>query len=105
MFADELIYFIMKKCVIILANNLFYMEGIRKQSDYAHGKSEEKGFTKEQLGRLEEYLIHLDADVFSCFSIVFKRRYLDRHEEKLIADAEVILENRGYSEGVLDGED
>lgn len=66
---------------------------------------EEKEFTKEQLGRPEEYLIDADAEVFSRFPTVFRRRYLDGYKDKLMAEEVLsILENIGYPEGVLDAE-
>lgn len=66
---------------------------------------EEKGFTKEQLGRPEEYLIDADAEVFSRFPTVFRRRYLDGYKDKLMAEEVLsILENIGYPEGALDAE-
>lgn len=66
---------------------------------------EEKEFTKEQLGRPEEYLIDADAEVFSRFPAVLKRRYLDGYKDKLMAEEVLsILENIGYPEGVLDAE-
>lgn len=66
---------------------------------------EEKEFTKKQLGRPEEYLIDADDEMFSCFPIVFRRRYLDGYKDKLMAEEVLsILENMGYPEGVLDSE-
>lgn len=66
---------------------------------------EEKEFTKEQLGRPEEYLIATDDEMFSRFPVVFRRRYLDGYKDKLMAeDVLNILENMGYPEGVLDEE-
>lgn len=66
---------------------------------------EEKEFTKEQLGRPEEYLIDADAEVFSRFPTVFRRRYWDGYKDKLMAEEVLsILENIGYPEGVLDAE-
>lgn len=66
---------------------------------------EEKEFTKEQLGSPEEYLIDADAEVFSRFPTVFKRRYLDDFKDKLMAEEVLsILEKIGYPEGMLDAE-
>lgn len=66
---------------------------------------EEKEFTKEQLGRPDEYLIDADAEVFSRFPTVFRRRYLDGYKDKLMAEEVLsILENIGYPEGAFDAE-
>jgi energy-coupling factor transporter ATP-binding protein EcfA2 len=66
---------------------------------------EEKEFTKEQLGRPEDYLIDADAEVFSRFPTVFRRRYLDGFKDKLMAEEVLsVLEKIGYPEGVLDAE-
>ncbi|MBD5096056.1 MAG: AAA family ATPase [Lachnospiraceae bacterium] len=66
---------------------------------------EEKEFTKEQLGRPEEYLIAADDEVFSCFPIVFRQRCLDGDKDKVMAeDVLSILENMEYPEGIFDEE-
>lgn len=66
---------------------------------------EEKEFTKEQLGRPDEYLIDADAEVFSRFPTVFRRRYLDGYKDKIMAEEVLsILENIGYPEGTFDAE-
>lgn len=66
---------------------------------------EEKEFTKEQLGKPEEYLIDTDAEVFSHLPVVFRRRYMDSYKDKLMAEEVLsILENMGYPEGVMDEE-
>ncbi len=68
-------------------------------------ENETKEFTKEQLGRPEEYLIDPDAEFFSRFPTVFRRKYLDGHRDKLMAEEVLsVLEKMGYSEGLYDEE-
>lgn len=65
---------------------------------------EEKEFTKEQLGRPEEYLIDADSEVYSSFSRMFRRSF-DGYNDKLTAEEALsILENIGYLENVFDPE-
>lgn len=66
---------------------------------------EQKEFTKEQLGKPEEYLIDADSEILSCLPMFFRRRYLEGISDKVMAE-EVLerLEQMRYPEGMLDVE-
>lgn len=66
---------------------------------------EEKEFSKEQLGRPEEYLIDVDSELISRLPVVVRRRYIDERKDKVMAeDILNVLYNMGYPEGIVDAE-
>lgn len=67
--------------------------------------AEQKEFTKEQLGKPEEYLIDADSEILSRLPMSFRRRYLEGVKDKFMAE-EVLerLERMRYPEGMLDVE-
>lgn len=66
---------------------------------------DEKEFTREQLGRPEEYLIDANSEVFSRMSIGFRHRIFDGYKDKFMAEEVLnILENMEYPEGTFDAE-
>ena len=67
--------------------------------------TEQKEFSKEQLGKPEEYLIDADSEILSRLPMPFRRRYLDGVRDKVMAE-EVLerLERMRYPEGLLDVE-
>lgn len=66
---------------------------------------EEREFSKEQLGKTEEYLIDVDSELISHLPMGFRRRYLEGYKGKLMAE-EVLeaLDTTGYPEGMFDEE-
>lgn len=66
---------------------------------------EQKEFTKEQLGKPEEYLIDVDSEILSRLPISFRRRYLEGSRDKFMAEEVLsILERLRYPDGMLDAE-
>lgn len=67
--------------------------------------TEQKEFTKEQLGKPEEYLIDADSEILSRLPISFRRRYLDGLRDKVMAEKVLEhLERMRYPEGMFDVE-
>lgn len=67
--------------------------------------TEQKEFTKKQLGKPEEYLIDADSEILSRLPMLFRRRYLDDLRDKVMAEEVLeLLEQMRYPEGMLDVE-
>lgn len=67
--------------------------------------TEQKEFTKEQLGKPEEYLIDEDSEILSRLPIAFRRRYLDGRRDKVMAeDVLAYFEQMRYPEGMFEVE-
>lgn len=66
---------------------------------------ENKEFTKEQLGKPEEYMVDMNADTFSRIPYRYRHSYIDECRDKCMAE-EVLryIDSLEYPEGMFDDE-
>ena len=65
---------------------------------------EQREFSKEQLGKPEEYLIDVDSEILVGLPMSFRRRYLEGNRNKFMAEEILDLLEEKYREGMFDVE-